>query len=71
MSGTTYKQQTPFGVCYVTINSDENENPFEVFITIGKAGSDIAAFAESLGRMISLNLRMPSAMSVDKRIHEI
>lgn len=71
MSGTTYKQETPFGVCYITINSDENENPFEVFITIGKAGSDISAFAESLGRMISLNLRMPSAMSVDKRIHEI
>ncbi len=71
MSGITYKQQTPFGVCYVTINSDENENPFEVFITIGKAGSDISAFAESLGRMISLNLRMPSAMSVDKRLHEI
>ena len=71
MSGTTYKQETPFGVCYITINSDENKNPFEVYITIGKAGSDIAAFAESLGRMISLNLRMPSAMSVDKRVREI
>jgi len=71
MSGNTYKQETPFGDCYITINSDENNNPFEVFITIGKAGSDISAFAESLGRMISLNLRMPSAMSVDKRVREI
>lgn len=71
MKGTTYKQATPFGVCYITINLDENDNPFEVFITIGKAGSDISAFAESLGRMISLNLRMPSAMSIDKRVREI
>jgi len=71
MSGNTYKQETPFGDCYVTINSDENDNPFEIFITIGKAGSDISAFAESLGRMISLNLRMPSAMTIDKRVREI
>ena len=42
---------------YITINRDEQDNPFEVFVAIGKAGSDIQADAESLGRMISLQLR--------------
>jgi ribonucleoside-diphosphate reductase alpha chain len=48
---------TPFGKSYITMNSDELGNPFEVFITVGKAGSDIQADAEALGRMISLQLR--------------
>ena len=51
------KTQTPFGKAYITINRDEQDNPFEVFIAIGKAGTDIQADAESLGRMISLQLR--------------
>ena len=55
--GTSVKTQTPFGKAYITINRDDQDNPFEVFIAIGKAGSDIQADAESLGRMISLQLR--------------
>lgn len=57
LSGTTVSRKTPFGTAYITMNSDEQGNPFEVFITIGKAGSDIQADAEGLGRMISLQLR--------------
>ena len=57
LTGTTVGTQTPFGKAYITINRDDQDNPFEVFIAIGKAGSDIAADAESLGRMISLQLR--------------
>ena len=57
LEGMTVSTQTPFGKAYITINRDERGNPFEVFIAIGKAGSDIAADAESLGRMISLQLR--------------
>jgi ribonucleoside-diphosphate reductase alpha chain len=58
LSGATVKCQTPFGVAYVTMNSDEKGYPFEVFITApGKAGSDLQADAEGLGRMISLSLR--------------
>ena len=57
LEGMTVSTQTPFGKAYITINRDERDNPFEVFIAIGKAGSDIAADAESLGRMISLQLR--------------
>ena len=57
LTGTTVATQTPFGKAYITINRDEQANPFEVFVAIGKAGTDIAADAESLGRMLSLLLR--------------
>lgn len=58
LRGVTMKAQTPFGRAYITMNSDEHDNPFEVFITApGKAGSDLQADAEGLGRMISLALR--------------
>ena len=32
----------------------------EVFVTVGKAGSDLAADAEAIGRLISLILRVPT-----------
>jgi ribonucleoside-diphosphate reductase alpha chain len=57
LSGVTIKRNTPFGNAYITMNSDQQGNPFEVFITIGKAGSDLQADAEGLGRMLSLQLR--------------
>ncbi len=54
----TIVSKTPYGTAYITMNSDEQGFPFEVFITApGKAGSDLQADAEGLGRMISLQLR--------------
>lgn len=58
LEGATYKMITPIGHTFVTINNDDKGNPFEVFITIGKSGSDVSAMAEALGRLISLNLRV-------------
>jgi adenosylcobalamin-dependent ribonucleoside-diphosphate reductase len=58
LSGVTVNCTTPYGTAYITMNSDENGYPFEVFITApGKSGSDLQADAEGLGRMISLQLR--------------
>jgi ribonucleoside-diphosphate reductase alpha chain len=58
LTGVTVNVQTPYGTAYITMNSDENGYPFEVFITApGKAGSDLQADAEGLGRLISLQLR--------------
>jgi ribonucleoside-diphosphate reductase alpha chain len=58
LSGVTVNCKTPYGTAYITMNSDEQGYPFEVFITApGKAGSDLQADAEGLGRMISLQLR--------------
>ncbi len=43
----------------------------EVFVNVGKAGSDIAALAEALGRLISLNLQILSPVSQAERAQEI
>jgi ribonucleoside-diphosphate reductase alpha chain len=60
--GMTYKQQTPVGTAFVSVNADEEGNPFEVFINIGKGGSQVKADAEALGRLISLSLRIPTIL---------
>jgi len=57
VDGATYKIETPMGHAFITVNQDGDGNPFEVFIAIGKAGSEVAAMAEALGRLISTTLR--------------
>jgi ribonucleoside-diphosphate reductase alpha chain len=57
LSGTTRKMNSPLGDVYVTINEDEAHHPFEVFATLGKAGSVAMADTEAMGRLISLSLR--------------
>lgn len=65
--GATYRLKTPVGTAFITINHDEFGAPVEVFIIIGKAGSDIAAMAEALGRIISKSLKFGSNLSVRER----
>lgn len=62
LTGITYKIKTPVGTAFICVNSDTEGNPFEVFINVGKAGSHIMADAEAMGRLISLSLRVPSAL---------
>jgi ribonucleoside-diphosphate reductase alpha chain len=57
LKGTTRKMGSPLGDVYVTINEDEKNQPFEVFATLGKAGSIAMADVEAIGRLISLALR--------------
>ncbi|UOF90381.1 adenosylcobalamin-dependent ribonucleoside-diphosphate reductase [Fodinisporobacter ferrooxydans] len=55
--GATYKKETPLGTAYITINDDpEDHLAREVFVNIGKAGSDVYASNEALGRAITLYL---------------
>lgn len=61
--GATYRMDTPVGHAFVTINSGEDGSPFEVFINVGRAGTDVAADAEAMGRLISMGLRIPSSLS--------
>ncbi|MCA1291474.1 adenosylcobalamin-dependent ribonucleoside-diphosphate reductase [Paenibacillus sp. alder61] len=56
LHGATYKINTPFGMAYITIN-DLDGVPSEIFLNVGKAGSDVFAMAEALGRVCSLFLR--------------
>lgn len=57
LRGTTRKMMSPLGDVFVTINEDEQHAPFEVFATLGKAGSVAVADVEAIGRLISLALR--------------
>jgi ribonucleoside-diphosphate reductase alpha chain len=63
VEGATYKIETPIGHAFITVNQDADGNPFEVFIAIGKAGSEVAAMAEALGRLISTTLRFGNHVS--------
>ncbi len=57
LRGTTIRKETPLGVMFVNITEDEKGQPFEVFITLGKAGGSAMADAEAMGRLLSLALR--------------
>jgi ribonucleoside-diphosphate reductase alpha chain len=69
--GSTYKTESPIGNVYVTINHDEEGHAFEVFVNGGKAGSDVMAMAEALGRMISFVLRIHSPVPARERLREV
>jgi ribonucleoside-diphosphate reductase alpha chain len=73
LKGTTYRKVTPIGTAYITVNSDDanGESPFEVFVNVAKVGSDVAADAEGLGRLISLVLRMPSPLTPVQRAEAV
>ena len=72
LEGWTYRQQTPTGTLYVTINHDDSGQPFEVFIKCAKAGSETAAVSEAIGRLISYVLRLEDgSVSPAERLEEI
>jgi ribonucleoside-diphosphate reductase alpha chain len=71
LKGSTYRMETPIGTAFITVNETTDTEPFEVFVQVGKAGSDTMAVAEALGRLISLTLRLPSAMSARRRLEEV
>jgi ribonucleoside-diphosphate reductase alpha chain len=56
-NGTTTKVATGCGNLYITINVDDKNMPFEVFIQMGKAGGCAASQLEAIGRLVSLALR--------------
>jgi ribonucleoside-diphosphate reductase alpha chain len=58
LHGVTVKGETPYGTAFITINEDPRGVPFEIFITVGKSGSDLQAQGESLGRLISVSLQI-------------
>ena len=57
LRGVTRRLESPLGTMYVTITEDDKGQPFEVFISLGKAGAPLMADVEAIGRLISLALR--------------
>lgn len=71
LRGATYRKDTPLGTAYITVNSDEHNEPFEVFMNVGKAGTEVTAVSEAMGRLISLILRMPGVLPPSERMRWI
>jgi ribonucleoside-diphosphate reductase alpha chain len=71
LTGATYRSETPIGTAFITVNETPDGDPFEVFVQVGKGGSDTMAVAEALGRLISLVLRLPSPLSAQRRLEEV
>lgn len=71
LQGLTFQEETPLGTAYVTVNVDQEEQPFEVFVNQGKTGSDVAALSVAIGKLSSLVLRLPSPMTPEQRLREV
>ncbi len=69
LNGKTVKISTSYGNLYLTLNVDENGNPFEIFATLGKSGKDTQAHTEAIGRLVSLALR--SGISINDVIRQL
>ena len=67
VSGATYRLKTPVGTAFITVNHDLFGAPVEIFINIGRAGSDVQAMAEALGRLVSKSLSFGSNLSTRER----
>ncbi len=69
LSGKTAKWKTPLGNILVTLNFDRDGKPFEALCQLGKNGSEVLAFTEAIGRLISICLR--SGVSIDTVIYHL
>src|SRR5262249_5071296 len=71
LAGKTKRKETPICTAFITVNQTDENEPFEVFVQVGKGGSDTMAVAEALGGLILLTLRLPSPMSPQRRLEEV
>ena len=71
LEGSTFSMETPVGKAFVTVNQNGGDQPFEVFITTAKAGSETAAVSEAIGRLISYILRLASPVMPRDRLTEV
>lgn len=68
LKGHTHRLKTGCGNLYVTINED-NGDPKEIFVRLGKAGGCAASQSEALGRLITVGLR--AGVPVEKLVKQL
>ena len=71
LSGYTYRSDTPAGKAFITINESSESQPFEIFINTAKAGTEISAVSEAIGRLVSYVLRLASPVEPKSRLEEV
>ncbi len=67
LPSTTVRVPTAVGTAFITITFDSDE-PAEVFVNLGKGGTESFAMAEALGRLISALLRLEKLGTVGERM---
>lgn len=67
-TGVSYSKKTHMGTTHITINNNSEGDPIEMFVEVGKAGSDIKSMSEALGRLASMFLQIPGPLSSRERI---
>ena len=61
-----FQSKAPF----ITIN-ESGDQPFEIFINTAKAGTEISAVSEAIGRLVSYVLRLASPVEPKSRLEEV
>jgi len=70
--GVTLSKSTPYGTVHMTVNNHPDDNePFELFVRVGKSGSEVMAWAEAFGRVVSYTLALPSPFTPKMRLEEV
>ena len=57
VKGSTRRIKTGCSNLYVTINVDDEGNPYEIFTRVGKTGGCAASQSEAMGRLVTLLFR--------------
>jgi ribonucleoside-diphosphate reductase alpha chain len=70
VDGATFRRETPAGTVRVVVNTTDGD-PVEVFILLGRAGSEVQSFCEALGRVISLYLRSDGTATPAERLQAV
>jgi ribonucleoside-diphosphate reductase alpha chain len=68
LAGYTFRGDSPVGKLLCTINEITPGQPVEVIMTASKAGSETAAIAEAMGRLISTMLRLDCPIPTADRL---
>ncbi len=61
LKGSTRRVESPLGTMYVTITEDDKGQPFEVFMSLGKAGGAACRCRRSTGSFAASRPTVPSA----------
>ncbi len=69
--GKMFVIPTHFGKMTLDIHMDDNDEPFEIIVNVGAAGSDLMADAVGMGMLVSKMLRLRSDVPVRERIEII
>lgn len=77
LQSKTMSRKSPHGTVFLTVGilapslDSDTAEPFEVFVNVGKRGSEVYALGEAIGRLISLTLRLDELGTPTERLQLI